>query len=355
MITSADEDGGRAMRCFQLDSVERLRGHLACGRLLYEVREDGQGGRHWQPVASDDHQPFVVPGDPPPFSAKAFFFAEREAVFRFDGERFVACPPEVGPQVLFGLQACDLTAVAYQDRFFAHDPHYQQRRRATLLVGIDCRHSCSRGFCSLVDSGPTVHDGMADLILLPGASSDDWRLLSVSPAGEAAIAGLQLPAASGDWVAQRTASQQRVAAEQGAGQWLQAGIAALESGQVDGERWAALGLRCLTCSGCTAVCPTCSCFAPLERPQANGAVLHERVWDSCLYAGFQLEASGHNPSALPGQRVQRFWQHKFGAGFREAFGRYGCVGCGRCDAVCPGAIGVRAVMGALGGAGEGRS
>ncbi|MNN90396.1 Anaerobic sulfite reductase subunit A [compost metagenome] len=71
---------------------------------------------------------------------------------------------------------------------------------------------------------------------------------------------------------------------------------------------------------------------------------HERVWDSCLYEGFQKEASGHNPAAMPGQRVQRFWQHKFGEGFRREFGRYGCIGCGRCDQVCPGGIGVHAVM-----------
>ena len=92
------------------------------------------------------------------------------------------------------------------------------------------------------------------------------------------------------------------------------------------------------------MCPTCSCFAPLERPLPDGGVQHERVWDSCLYEGFQKEASGHNPAALAGQRVQRFWQHKFGEGFRQTFGRYGCVGCGRCDQVCPGGIGVHAVM-----------
>ncbi|HYQ38799.1 MAG TPA: 4Fe-4S dicluster domain-containing protein [Pseudomonas sp.] len=329
-------------RCFELDSVERLRAHLAGGRTLYEVREDGQGGRHWQVVAGDDQAPFVAAEEPPPFSAKAFFFAEREAVFRFDGERFVACTPAAPAQVLFGLHACDLAAVAYQDRFFATDIHYRTRREATLLVGLDCRHSCSQGFCTLVDSGPDVRPGMADLVLLPGEAG--WRLLSASPAGAAAIEGLGLVEAVGDWRAERAANRLGVASEQGDGQWLQAGIAAIEAGQIDAATWDGLGLRCLVCSGCTTVCPTCSCFAPLERPLPGGGVQHERVWDSCLYEGFQKEASGHNPSATPGQRVQRFWQHKFGEGFRREFGRYGCVGCGRCDRVCPGGIGVHAVM-----------
>lgn len=329
--------------CYALDSVERLRAHLAAGRSLYEVRADGQGGRHWQIVAAADATPFVAQVEPPPFSAKAFFFAEREAVFRFDGERFVACLPQVPAQVLFGLHACDLTAIAYQDRFFAADPHYQLRRRATLLVGIDCRHSCSHGFCTSVDSGPLVSAGCADLGLVPRGDGS-WWLVTVSPAGQAALDGLELVEASGDWAAEREENRRRVAREQGDGRWLQAGVAAINSGQVSDETWESLGLRCLTCSGCTTVCPTCSCFAPLERSQPDGEVLHERVWDSCLYEGFQKEAGGHNPAALAGQRVQRFWQHKFGEGFRQAFGRYGCVGCGRCDQVCPGGIGVHAVM-----------
>ncbi len=328
--------------CYALDSVERLRTHLVGGRTLYEVREDGQGGRHWQSLAADDVQPFVPQREPPPFSAKAFFFAEREAIFRFEGDRFVACTPEVPAQVLFGLHACDLAAIAYQDQFFAADAHYQQRRAATLLVGLDCRSSCSQGFCTLVDSGPDVRAGTADLVLLPTDGS--WLLLTASAAGATAVADLGLPPAGLDWQAERAANRQRVASEQGDGQWLQDGIAAINAGQVDAAIWDSLGLRCLVCSGCTTVCPTCSCFAPLERQLPGGAVQHERVWDSCLYEGFQKEASGHNPAAMPGQRVQRFWQHKFGEDFRREFGRYGCIGCGRCDQVCPGGIGVHAVM-----------
>src|SRR5690606_40178606 len=64
------------------------------------------------------------------FSAKSFFFAERELLFRFDGGQFYSALPEAVPQVLFGVHACDLVAVAYQDRFFAADPHYQARRQA---------------------------------------------------------------------------------------------------------------------------------------------------------------------------------------------------------------------------------
>lgn len=335
------------MQAFELDFPERLRAHLALSRRVYEPRPDGQGGRHWQPVGAEDAAPFEAFAESPAFSAKAFFFAEREALFRFEHGRFQALNPPVAPLALFGLHACDLAAVAYQDRFFAQDPHYQARREASLLVGLDCAETCAQGFCTVVASGPEVRAGTADLILVPPAAGKSWLVLAASRAGDHALAGLELVPAAGDWASLRTERAARIAEAQGPSQSLQAGIAALNAAAVPQASWEALGLRCLGCSGCTSVCPTCSCFAPLDLPQ-DGAMQRERVWDSCLYEGFQKEASGANASATPGTRVRRYWFHKFGEGFRAEFGRYGCVGCGRCDRICPGGIGVHAVLNRIG-------
>ena len=60
--------------------------------------------------------------------------------------------------------------------------------------------------------------------------------------------------------------------------------------------------------------------------------------------GFQKEASGANPARAPGRRVARYWYHKFSGDIAQKMGRFGCVGCGRCDMTCPGSIGVHAVM-----------
>ena len=87
------------MQAYELDCPERLRAHLARTRQLYQPLADGQGTLRWQRLNADDERPFVMPAEPPVFSAKAFFFAEREAVFRFDGERFVAIEPVAARQI----------------------------------------------------------------------------------------------------------------------------------------------------------------------------------------------------------------------------------------------------------------
>ena len=104
---------------------------------------------------------------------------------------------------------------------------------------------------------------------------------------------------------------------------------------------------CFACTGCTSLCPTCSCFTCVDESH-DGRAERVREWDSCLLEGFQREASGHSPSPLPGDRVRRFWTHKLERAFAERLGRLGCVGCGRCDVTCPGSIGALRVLGALG-------
>ncbi|MBY0277938.1 4Fe-4S dicluster domain-containing protein, partial [Candidatus Binatia bacterium] len=117
---------------------------------------------------------------------------------------------------------------------------------------------------------------------------------------------------------------------------------------VQDDEWQQLGPLCFACTGCTTLCPTCSCFTIVDEVCGSGGV-RCRLLDSCLLEGFQREASGHNPSARPGDRVRRFWTHKLGASFTRHMGRPGCVGCGRCDVTCPGSIGARAVLSRLGG------
>ncbi|KHT62988.1 hypothetical protein RJ45_14485 [Photobacterium gaetbulicola] len=334
-------------KTYLLDSLDELRRHLAQSHEIYQVVPQSDGARadfHWQQVGGGNWPDLVE--QKPLQSPKSFFFAEQEPLYVFDGDTFEEMLPTPMPFVLFGVKSCDLMAIHYQDIFFEEDPYYQARRKQGLLVGVDCVTPCEQGFCQLVNAGPSVRDDTADLVLHP-LDGQRWMLVVLSAAGEQALHGLALEEASPEDLHQRWENISHCEQSFPRYPYILEGIDKLNQHAISDEFWQKLGIQCLGCSGCTTLCPTCSCFAtrPIESASSQQtSVTQVRFWDSCLYESFQREASFHNPASEAGQRVKRFWYHKFSDDFVPEFGRYGCVGCGRCEATCPGVIGVHSVM-----------
>jgi hypothetical protein len=328
--------GGRA-------GVDVLRRSLARDRVLYEVCGDGRDAE-WLPA--DGTVPFDFDAPLPLTGAKRFFFPPRETLLRWRGDDVEAALPAASPFVLFGLRACDLTAIAYQDRFFAKDPWYTRRRGEAFLVGNNCRTACAGGFCADVGAGPFARTAF-DLCLTP--LPDGRVVVEVgTAAGREALEHARLDAEGPDpaTLAVLEGCERDALASFPARPFVRRTIERLDGGQIADDEWRALGPACFACTGCTSVCPTCSCYTVVDEAR-NGAGERARVWDSCLLEGFQREASGHHPAPGAGDRVRRFWYHKLSSDFVE-FGRPGCVGCGRCDVTCPGSIGALRVLGALG-------
>jgi len=327
-------------------AVDALRRALAAERVLLEVRPTA-AGPDWTPVAGD--APFDWDAPLPLGGAKRFLFPPSETLLAWEGDAVTERRPAPPPFALFGLRACDLAAIGVLDRFFAADPWYVARRAAALLVGVNCLAACAGGFCLAVDAGPFARGG-CDLALTP--LSDGRVVCHVgTAAGGAALAraGCTPAALDGAACAALAAAQSRAEATFPARTALARGLARVRAGAAavgDGE-WRALGPACFACTGCTSLCPTCTCFTVVDEVRGAGGE-RVRVWDSCLLDGFQRETSGHHPAPTPGDRVRRFVAHKVEAAFAPSLGRMGCVGCGRCDVTCPGGIGLGAVLERLG-------
>jgi len=349
---------------YLLKDLGVLQHHLAEYYSVVQIQKDADGEKLWTEQLGDKIAPLFGHEHLPLTSPKGFLFAEKEELYKFDGETFETIVPQVQPKALFGVQACDLSAIAYQDKFFKHDPYYQKRREHILLVGIDCESPCANGFCVQVDAGPHVKDNTADLVLSrlnvnETDGSSEWLVIAETEKGINSIKGLLLDNADNKHLKLRTKLLEKVCSEFVDYSYISNAIEHLNNNSVPAQLWEELSVRCLGCSGCTNLCPTCSCYSTYEvvekKPETPASISKEtklevtqsvtlRCWDSCLFEGFQREASGHNPSQKAAKRVERFWFHKFSDEYLPEFQNYGCVGCGRCEQTCPGTIGVHSVM-----------
>jgi anaerobic sulfite reductase subunit A len=110
----------------------------------------------------------------------------------------------------------------------------------------------------------------------------------------------------------------------------------IDSAVFEDDIWKEYTSRCIACGRCTASCPTCSCFTVqdiLSEDKAAGGE-RKRIWSSCMVKKFGLLAGNHDFRAREGDRLRYRVLHKI-YDFRKRQGLNMCVGCGRCDDICP--------------------
>jgi len=112
------------------------------------------------------------------------------------------------------------------------------------------------------------------------------------------------------------------------------GIRDLLRTNLEHPRWEDVARRCLSCTNCTMVCPTCFCSTQEEVPDLDVEKVERwRRWDSCFNLGFtDLHGSSVRKSGL--SRYRQWMTHKLGT-WHDQFDSSGCIGCGRCITWCP--------------------
>ena len=104
--------------------------------------------------------------------------------------------------------------------------------------------------------------------------------------------------------------------------------------------------RCLACTNCTLVCPTCFCSSVEDTTDLTGTeATRTRKWDSCFTLGHSY-IHGGSTRASTRDRYRQWLTHKLST-WVDQFGTSGCVGCGRCITWCPVGIDITAEVRAL--------
>ena len=112
------------------------------------------------------------------------------------------------------------------------------------------------------------------------------------------------------------------------------GVRDLLLSNLDHPRWKQVAERCLSCTNCTMVCPTCFCASVDEVTDLSAEhVERRRQWDSCFNPEFSYIHGGNIRDSIP-SRYRQWLTHKLGT-WIDQFGVSGCVGCGRCITWCP--------------------
>jgi sulfhydrogenase subunit beta (sulfur reductase) len=249
-----------------------------------------------------------------------------------------------------GVRACELQAIAVQDRVFMQGPYmdlpYAARRQNAFFVAVNCGQAGGTCFCVSMQAGPKAESGF-DLALteLLDNSRHEFVVEVGSAAGVEVLEQVPHRPATDDERARATAVVAQT--RQQMGRHLETdGIKELLLSNLNHSRWDDVAQRCLTCGNCTMVCPTCFCTTVEDHSDLSGtSASRVRKWDSC----FTLDHSfihGGSVRSTPRSRYRQWMTHKL-ATWIDQFGTSGCVGCGRCITWCPVGIDITVEVAAI--------
>ncbi len=289
---------------------------------------------------------------------KKFFHPPRLELFSFDLHQKHVKIEEIKQDektLLLGIHPCDVHALLRLDDFFLgefQDPYYQNRRKNTVLVALNCIEPSDYAFCNSMGTGPFLEEGY-DLLLTDIGTK--YLIEIGSDTGQNILKGIQLENAT---TADFTEKNHRFKLlEKRFKRFINTSwLSKIAQENIDHEVWERLGeqggvsgsLPCLSCGQCSLVCPTCYCYDvydTLDLSLKKGKRIREL--DSCQLLEYGEVAQGGNFRPNRKDRIRHWMLCKLGvaAGGQQS----SCVGCGRCIRTCPVGIDITEVAKVLRG------
>ncbi|MBK5242275.1 4Fe-4S dicluster domain-containing protein [Clostridium sp.] len=285
-----------------------------------------------------------------PFPVKEFLFKQKEKLFQWKiNNSGVEVHEDETPRdksILFGIRSCDAYGIAYMDKFFLEDYEdalYKKNREATWIVAMNCVSVGDDCFCSSMGTGPFARVGY-DILFTP--LEHEYLVEIGSAKGEELILlGENLFTAADNKLLIEKDKLTEATSDKFKTKIKVNNIAKVLQDNFNDPLWNQLSKDCVLCTGCTNICPTCTCFNVVEENISCDSGCRVRCYDSCQSDSFTRNAGEHNPrNDVSRVRYRLFDKFKY---IEEKFNMKGCSGCGRCTAVCPASINVVNVINEL--------
>ncbi len=258
------------------------------------------------------------------FSPKEMVFPVRETLFRFSGNTVEETKGPDRP-VLLILRPCDINGIGRLDTIYLkngplEDPYYKRRRENVKFLMLECTEGFDSCFC--VSMGSNRSD------IWDGAFRIDGEMVHINLRDEALEKGFEGCGTEGLFEPSFIEENRTIVTVPEPGKVTKA--------HFDHPLWQEYTQRCIHCGRCNTSCVTCSCFTMQDILYDENGQLGERRrrWAGCHVDGFSDMAGGHSFRKKDGERMRFKTMHKIND-FHRRFGAHMCVGCGRCDDVCP--------------------
>lgn len=258
------------------------------------------------------------------FSPKEVFYPIRETLFYFTEDGMTVPKVDEKPVIIF-LRPCDINGIQKLDTIFLkngpdEDFYYKRLREKVKFFMIECTEGFDTCFCVSMGSNKTDNYSAAFKF-----DKDD---VYVDIKDEDFINTF-------DNFGEKTEFKPEYVTEN------KVKVQIPDPDKVNNDIfkdpvWVEYTQRCIACGRCNTSCITCSCFTMQDVTYDDSKKLGERRrrWAGCHVNGFTDMAGGHDFRQKNGEKMRFKTMHKINDFYRR-FGHHMCVGCGRCDDVCP--------------------
>jgi sulfhydrogenase subunit beta (sulfur reductase) len=291
---------------------------------------ENEFGLDYELISPDNIRRISYNKPKPATSLKTFFLPVSENV--------TSDRPIEKPRIILGIPNCDIEALSLLDEIYLDnefsDIFYRTRRENTILISADCIGIQEHCHCLAYNIKPySIENSDLALIYLEGTIF----LKVITIKGEEFLN--RIPAAlsldnksiiSAIEKEHESTETLLLARNNGLPDFKMTGKFVNDAKE---NSWVKFSARCVSCGACTAICPTCTCFLLIDKPDFEKV----KQMDACQYPGFERVAGGEDALRELHKRFKNRYLCKY-VWRPEKFHSLACTGCGRCIEACIGKI-----------------